>query len=153
MENALSPINTDGDRTLPQSVETFQLHQGSYRLRVQREGCHDLLYPIHIDRGRHWCVSDATGHRFPLRMMSHKAFGENDCFVHPGWFWSGGDPYSPMSLKRRRVWMPGYVIQRFPITNQQYLHFLNDLVETGREELALQSVPREIAGKKVDVVR
>jgi len=38
-------------------------------------------------------------------------------------------------------------MQRFPVTNREYLLFLNDLVAQGREDVALEYVPREKAGQ------
>ena len=47
--------------------------------------------------------------------------------------------------------MPSLVMKRFPVTNREYIAFLNDLVCQGREEEALQHVPRERAGQSDQV--
>jgi len=39
-------------------------------------------------------------------------------------------------------------VKRFPVTNREYLAFLDDLVATGREEEALRHAPRERGGKE-----
>jgi serine/threonine-protein kinase len=63
--------------------------------------------------------------------------------VPPGWFWSGGDPAAAGApLPRRRLWADGFVIRRFPVTNAEYLEFLNDLLARDRESEALAAVPR-----------
>jgi eukaryotic-like serine/threonine-protein kinase len=51
-------------------------------------------------------------------------------------------------MPRRRVWCPDLVVKRFPVTNREYIAFLDDLVATNREEEALRHVPRERAGKE-----
>ena len=38
-------------------------------------------------------------------------------------------------------------MKKFPVTNGEYLLFLDDLVRQGREEEALRYVPRASAGK------
>jgi len=70
----------------------------------------------------------------------------DDCLVPAGWFWSGGDPEAANSLARRRLWCDALVVRRFPVTNREYLAFLDDLVATGREADALQYAPRERGG-------
>ncbi|MEQ1507640.1 MAG: SUMF1/EgtB/PvdO family nonheme iron enzyme, partial [Myxococcota bacterium] len=60
------------------------------------------------------------------------------CAVPDGWAIVGG-----ADTPRRRVWVDGFVIDRFPVTNLQYLAFLNDLVATGQADRAAAHVPRE----------
>ncbi|MEZ4311370.1 MAG: SUMF1/EgtB/PvdO family nonheme iron enzyme [Polyangiaceae bacterium] len=55
-----------------------------------------------------------------------------------GW----GDPEAPDSLPAQRIWVEALVIKRFPVTNEQYLFFLNDLVAAGREAEALAACPK-----------
>ena len=44
------------------------------------------------------------------------------------------------------MWVDDFVIRRHPVTNAQYLEFLDSLVAMGREEDALRYAPRERAG-------
>jgi formylglycine-generating enzyme required for sulfatase activity len=49
-------------------------------------------------------------------------------------------------LPSRRVWIDGFVMRRFPVTNREYLAFLNALCESGRESEALAACPRAQLG-------
>jgi serine/threonine-protein kinase len=60
----------------------------------------------------------------------------------------GGDPDAPESLDRQRVWVDPFVSRCFPVTNSEYLEFLNDLVVRGRTEDALVFAPRERGGSE-----
>jgi serine/threonine-protein kinase len=44
------------------------------------------------------------------------------------------------------LWVEAMVFARFPVTNRQYIAFLDELVATGREADALRFVPRERSG-------
>ena len=50
------------------------------------------------------------------------------------------------SIPRERIELEGFVIRRFPVTNADYILFLDDLVAQGREEEALRHAPREKGG-------
>ena len=63
--------------------------------------------------------------------------------------WSGGDRDAGRSLPRQRLWVAGMVLGRFPVTNAEYIAFLNDLVEQGREADALRHVPQARAGRRL----
>jgi serine/threonine-protein kinase len=78
----------------------------------------------------------------PIRLLPEGELSAEDCYVPAGWAILGG--VSP--VPRRRVWVPGFVMRRTPVTNAQYLVFLDDLVARGREEEALRRVPRERSG-------
>ncbi|MEC7984586.1 MAG: SUMF1/EgtB/PvdO family nonheme iron enzyme, partial [Myxococcota bacterium] len=44
----------------------------------------------------------------------------------------------------KNIWVPGFVIKKYPVTNQDYMQFLNDLVQQGHEDQAMQHVPKEL---------
>jgi formylglycine-generating enzyme required for sulfatase activity len=79
----------------------------------------------------------------PLRLPPAGVLAEDDVFVSSGWFLSGGDPDSPSSLPSRRLWADGFVIKRDPVTNREYLDYLNELVLDGLVDEAERAVPRE----------
>ncbi len=60
----------------------------------------------------------------------------------------GGDPEAHNSGPARRLWCDALVVQRFPVTNQQFIAFLDALVADAREDEALEHVPRERAGRE-----
>jgi len=78
--------------------------------------------------------------------LRDEELGQNDVYVPAGWFVAGGDPRAGESLPRRRVWIDGFVIQKHPVTNAEYVEFLNALVAEGRANEALQHCPRQPPG-------
>ena len=126
---------------------SHSLEMGSYRLRLRKEGHHEVLYPVHIGRGEHWDGIDPSGVQQPIVLPKLGTLASDDCYVPAGWFWSGGDKEAPQSLGRKRVWVDSFTMKKFPVTNREYLTFLNELVQQGREEEALRWVPRERAGQ------
>ncbi|MCA9539477.1 MAG: SUMF1/EgtB/PvdO family nonheme iron enzyme, partial [Myxococcales bacterium] len=78
----------------------------------------------------------------PLVLPSATDLGPDDVYVPAGWFWCGGDHDAVDTLPRRRVYVDGFVMRRFPVTNGEYLAFLNALVDAGRAEDANRCSPR-----------
>ena len=58
----------------------------------------------------------------------------------------GGDPTLANSLPHQRIWVNAFVINKYPITNAQYIAFLNALLKSGQKTEALRRVPRERGG-------
>lgn len=124
------------------------LSRGSYLLKVNAPGHAEVLYPVYIGRGEHWDgVPPEGGEPFPIWLPPERGLGTAVCYVPAGWFWAGGDDDAYEALTRQRVWVDGFAIRRFPISNREYLDFLNDLVNKGRVSEAMRFAPRERAGK------
>jgi eukaryotic-like serine/threonine-protein kinase len=119
------------------------LPRGSYLLRVRAPRCHEVRYPVLIERGADW-DSARPGDREPFAVPLPKkgTLAADDVYVPGGWFLSGGDPAGVESLPGRRIWIDGYVIRRHPVTQDEYLYFLNDLVRRGRSGEAEHACPR-----------
>jgi len=129
-------------------LRALPLPRGSYRLRLRAPGCVDTLYPVQIERGEHWDgCPPGESETLPIRLPRAGELGPDDCCVPGGWFVSGGDRELPSALPARRVWVDGMIIRRFPVTNRQFLTFLNDLLDQGREADALAAAPRERGGQ------
>ncbi|WP_437508122.1 SUMF1/EgtB/PvdO family nonheme iron enzyme [Sorangium sp. So ce1099] len=79
--------------------------------------------------------------------MGLDSFEPGCVYVPAGWFIAGGDPEAAESLPRRRLWADGFVVQRHPVTNAEYLAFLNDEVARGCEAEALAACPRLQLGR------
>ena len=128
-------------------IREAPLQKGSYRLRVRAPGRAEVLYPALIERGGHWDGAP-PGEReaYPVPLPGEGELGAEDCYVPAGWCWIGGDPEAADSLSARRIWIDGFVMQRFPVTCGEYLAFLNDLVETGNETEAIEACPRRKLG-------
>lgn len=130
-----------------QGLQEYPIEMGSYRLLLKKEGHHDVIYPIYIGRGEHWDGRAEDGVQHAVHLPKIGALTAEECFVPAGWFWCGGDPDTLGSYRRRRMWVPDFVISRFQVTNREYLVFLNGLLDQGREEEALNWVPRERSGR------
>ncbi|WP_437607317.1 bifunctional serine/threonine-protein kinase/formylglycine-generating enzyme family protein [Sorangium sp. So ce834] len=123
------------------------LQRGSYRLRIRAPGRAEVRYPVLIERGAHW-DGCAPGERepTPIHLPAEGELGPDDVYVPAGWCWLGGDPDASDSLPAARIWVDAFILRRFPVTNAEYLAFLNDLVASGREDEAFAACPRGQAG-------
>ena len=119
------------------------LEMGSYLIRIQKDGYHDSLYPIFIGRGEHWSSRNPEGKLQPVRCIPAGILSDDEAFIPAGYFWAGGDDFANGSFDRQRIWVNDFVMSKFPVTNRQYIAFLNELVNNGQEEDALKWVPRE----------
>ena len=133
-------------------LSAVSLPMGSYLCVLRSQGRADVRYPVHIGRGAHWHGVPPGGHEpQAIGLPDAAELGLDDCHVPAGWFTAGGDPDAPSSLSRRQVWVDGCCLSRFPVTNRDYIGFLDDLVTQGREEEALRHAPRERAGTQGDL--
>lgn len=122
------------------------LDMGSYRLRLRKEGHYEVKYPIYIGRGEHWEGIDPHGVSRAVHIPAFTSIEEAECFVPAGWFQAGGDTEALNAFSLSRQWQEAFVMRQYPVTNKEYIQFLNDLVQKGRLEEALAHVPRERAG-------
>ncbi len=126
---------------------SVSLPRGSYLCILKHPDRAEVRYPVAIGRGEHWHgVPPEGGDPLPIPLPWPGQLGPNDRYVPPGWFACGGDPHQERSLSARRIWVDGHVFRRFPVTNTQYLAFLDALVAEGRTEEALRHAPRERGG-------
>lgn len=123
------------------------LDKGSYRLRLRALGRAEVSYPVLIERGEHWDgVAPGDNEPYPIVLPNEGELGLDDCYVPAGWTWVGGDPEAPDSLPARRIWVDAFVLGRFPVTNGQYVEFLNALIHAGRTDEALAACPQQGIG-------
>src|SRR5690606_1793162 len=102
-----------------------------------------VRYPVLIERGECWDGAP-PGERepYPIPIPTAEELGDDLVYVPAGWFWSGGDPRAGDSLPRRKIWVDGLLAARHPVTNAEYVAFLNRLLDEGRDDLALRYAPR-----------
>lgn len=123
------------------------LPHGSYRLIVRARGRAEVVYPVVIERGERWNGRPPGSEEdLPIPLPRAEELDAGEVYVPAGWAWIGGDADAPDSLARRRVWIDGFVIGRYAVTNEAYLAFLNDLVASGREAEAVAACPRASLG-------
>ncbi len=135
-----------------QALRAHPLPMGSYVAEITHPDCATVRYPFHVPRQGHWhAVAPGDTTPTPIWLPPKNDIGPNEVYVPAGWFRSGGDSEAPLSHPARPLWCDGFVIDRFPITNQQYLLFLDDLVSQGRVDEALRHAPRERAGTSAEL--
>ncbi len=124
-------------------LRDVQLHMGSYLLTLTREGHEDVRYPVYIGRNEHWDgLPPSSNEHVPIVMPKTGEIRPDEAYVPAGWFWGGGDSEVSLGFQRERHWIDGFVMARFPVTNRQYIEFLDQI----SHEEALQYVPRERPG-------
>ncbi len=127
-------------------LDAIPLPRGRYLLTLSIPGHVTTRYPVRIDREQHWSgCPPGTSTPEPVRLLPAAALDPNDCFVPAGWFRIGGDVQAPTGRPLAWHWQPSFVIRRFPVTNRDYIRFLDDLVARGREAEALTYAPQQQA--------
>lgn len=125
-------------------LREVSLPHGSYLLRLQAPGRTEVRYPVLIERDGHWDgIAPGESEPFPIYLPNADELGADEVYIPAGWSWIGGDPEAMDGLPRKRIWIDAFVLGRFPVTNAEYLAFLNDLVAKGQIDLALRSCPRK----------
>jgi serine/threonine-protein kinase len=128
-------------------LNRVSLPMGSYVCVVQHPDRPPVRYPAEVPRQGHWDgVAPGDHQATPVWLPPKGYLGDDEIYLPSGWFRSGGDPKANFSHPARRLWCDAMVMQRFPVTNQAYMAFLDDLVAQGREDEALAHAPRERAG-------
>ncbi len=120
------------------------ISMGSYLCVLKAPGCDEVRYPMVIGRGQAWNAPDASPP--PVWMPPEGELDRDDVYVPGGWFVTQDDPSAPDARAAERLWLDDFVIRRHPVTNTEYLAFLNDLVARGELEAALRWAPRERSG-------
>jgi len=120
------------------------LPPGDYELALTRPGGATVVYPVSLARQQHWdATPPGADAPVPVPMPGLGELGPDDCYVPAGLAWQGasGVPFS--AEPSHQAWVDGFVIRRFPVTNEEYIAFLDDVVATRGEEAALRFAPRE----------
>jgi len=125
-------------------LEDLPLDHGSYLVVLRKDGFVPARYPIRLGRQEHWDGRlPETTSPTPVPLLPIDGSVEGAHYVPQGWFLSGGDARANGTLPQRRVWVDGFLMQARPVTNTEYIRFLDELVDAGREVEALRWAPRE----------
>jgi eukaryotic-like serine/threonine-protein kinase len=144
-------VNEEGMRVATTPIRGLVLPRGSYLLTITAPGFREVRYPVAIGREEHWDgvrPGDTAPH--PIRLLRDTELGAEDMYIPAGWFILGGDPRAGESLPRKRAWLDDFVIRKHPVTNQEFVDFLNALIAEGRADEALRCCPREPPGANVN---
>ena len=127
----------------PTPIDGVPLPPGSYLLHIRHPERLSVRYPVHIQRGTHHLL------RGPVRLPPDDALDPGvEAYVPAGWFVSGGRAAGSLALPQRRLWCHSFILRRFPVTNAEYLEFVNDLLVTQGEAEALRWAPQERPGPR-----
>ncbi len=127
----------------PCPILGLDLPIGSYVAVIEAEDRDPVPYPFLIRRAACWDGVDPQGAPRAVRPMMRGLLGPQDRLVSAGWFLAGGGPPEDDALPRGLRWLESFVIREHPVTNAEYVTFLNDLVAHGEEEEALRCAPHE----------
>lgn len=112
-------------------IEQARIGRGSWLLELECPGGPTVAYPVSIGREEHWSgVPPEAWAPEPIPLPGPDDLGPDDVYVPPGWCVVGGDEGTD-ALPRRRVWVSGFVIRRFPVTVREWDTFLEDLHRRG----------------------
>ncbi len=116
--------------------------RGSWALELRHPRCETTWLPMRLGRLEDW-TSGPDGYSTPIVLPLIGELRAREVYVPAGAFLSGGDDRAVDGLPTARVWLDGFILQRFPVTNAEYLDYLTDLWRTGEREEAQARAPRQ----------
>ena len=129
-------------------LRAIQLPAGSYLLQISHPRRASVDVPVRIERCLHATRTPPKGHASgPIVLARRGELADGDVLVPAGWFLCGGDPDAPNALDGAKTWVDAFVMRRFPVTNEDYLEFLNAL----GEDAASRAVPRQRGARAGEV--
>lgn len=125
-------------------LRAVPLPPGRYLLELQHPTRLVVRYPLVLSRNEDWAALPGAG---PVRLPPPGALDlARERYVPAGWFLSGDLGATAPQLPRRRLWCHGFIMQRDPVTNAEYLDYINHLLKTDGEAEALRWAPQERPG-------
>ncbi|MEO1273476.1 MAG: protein kinase, partial [Myxococcota bacterium] len=114
----------------PTPLQATELEQGSYLLTLEAPGYDTVRYPVLIERQKHWNTTPPQATAPQSIQLPPKGVldPETDCFIPAGWFQLGEQGAAYDTLPHGWQWLDSFVIKRHPVTNREYIAFLDDLV-------------------------
>jgi len=131
-----------GSEALTTPIVAHPLPMGSYLLVIRHPGRRTVRYPVLVEREAHWDgVPPGQTEPQAIPLPAEDKLDDTEVYVPAGWMLFGSEEHGD-TLPRGRVWVDGFVIQRHPITNGDYLRFISSLVPQRRDEDALRFAPQ-----------
>ena len=141
-DRRLVPLHSEDLGTTPMMRRSLEM--GSWLIKLTARGRSPIHYPVVITRGRDW-DGIAPGESTPRVIQLPHQLSHDEVYIPAGWFQRGGDMRVSEPEPLRWCWQDSYYIRRFPVTNGEYLAFVNDRLEKGSEQEALLLAPCERA--------
>lgn len=112
----------------------MKLPIGSYRLRIHADGYHETLYPVLIERQKHWDgVAPNETEPQHLWLPPLGVLKDTECYIPSGWLHMNGDPVVNESKPVTRTWVNGFIIDRFLVSNAEFLAMMNSEIQAGED--------------------
>ncbi|MEZ4322034.1 MAG: bifunctional serine/threonine-protein kinase/formylglycine-generating enzyme family protein [Myxococcota bacterium] len=126
---------------LPETpFDRVPLGLGSWLLVLEAPGRAPVRFPVCVGRNEHVHTIEPGGKvPVPVALPWSTQVGPEDCYVPGGWTQLGPRP-------TQRAWVDPFVMRRFPVTNAEYMEFLDDLLRQGRLDEAERYQPRTAGG-------
>lgn len=127
IDRRLEPVFVKSLGALP--IEGLEVEMGSYCLKLSSNENEILTLPVQISRAKttHLLAPKESSER-PVQFIKKGSLNKNECYIHQGWTMVGSTESVEHPLKN--VWVDGFVIQKFHVTNREYIIFLNDIANT-----------------------
>lgn len=143
--HVLQPVAHD----LPAPLDGHPLPHGSYALTVRAPGRVPVRLPVVVGRGETW-RDVPPGETGPRALALPFDLAETDVYIPAGWFSAGGDSGAINPLPAGLNWVESFILQRYPVTQADWLDWLNDLVTRGDEAEAILHAPRPLGAREAE---
>lgn len=117
----------------------LSLHDAEERVRAR--------LPVRLAREGSWVHRDVDGEEVALSLPDLDTLGADDRFVCGGEAWLGGDARALRARRGQSVYVPSFVARAYPVTNAEWLVFLEALIGEGRAAEAQSYTPKPRAGQ------
>jgi len=125
-------------------LESAPLPMGDYLLTLHHPERAPARYPVHITRCQRWDgVPPGGDEPAVIPLLRPERLGPDELYVPAGPAVFGINVADPSVWPVHQRWQDGFIARRFQVTHAEYMRFLDDLVDQGREEEALRWAPRE----------
>jgi len=127
-------------------LDEVTLPRGSWLCAIRKPGHLEVRYPVSVGRLEHWDgVRPGDADPLPIALPVEGQLDNGDCYVPAGWAWLGGGDLDSKGggVALQQVWVDAFVIRRHPVTNGEFIAFLDAISARDGIEAALSHVPRE----------
>jgi len=121
------------------------VEMGSYLCKIHHPDCETVEYPVHIERLQHWAgIEPQSNVAHPIWLPRTGELGAHERYIPAGWFTAGQPQGYSTADASKRLWVPGFVAHVHPVTNQQFVEFLEDMLAAGEGQRVDLLVPQAI---------
>ena len=120
-------VPTEGRSLGATPLDAVELPAGSYLCELRHPDRATATYPVHIGRQAHWDGRPpGETQPYPVPLLRADRVPPAARYVPAGPMLPGGHGGVPDDLAATPVWVEGFFIQETPVTNADYLAFIND---------------------------